>query len=112
MKQLFIKRVSPSFGQVYAHTFNDGEQIVTKIIPYDQCLDYVKIHQKDLIVYKIGYMGVRKNAKRKQLGRILATDQVQAVKLFRGQISGYYEPGTYQLFTGDWKEILTIKKEN
>ena len=112
MKMLFIKRVSPSFGQVYAHTFNDGEAIQTKIIPYDQCLDYLKMHQKDLIVYKIGYTGIRKNAKRKQLGRILATDQDQAVKLFRGQISGYYEQGTYQLFTGDWKEILTIKKEN
>ena len=111
MKRLFIKRVTPSFGQVYAHTFDDGEMVQTKIIPYDQCLDYVKMHQEDLTVFKMGYTSTRKNAKRKMLGRIRATDQDQAIKLFRGQISGYYETGLYQLFTGDWKEIYSIKKE-
>lgn len=111
MKRLFIKRVTPSYGQVYAHTFDDNEIIQTKIIPYDQCLDYVKMHQEDLTVYKIGYTEFRKNAKRKQLGRILAVSQEQAINLFRGQITGYNESGLYQLFTGDWKAIYNIKKE-
>ena len=111
MKRLFIKRVTPSFGQVWAHTFDDGEAIQTKIIPYDQCLDYVKMHQEDLTVFKMGYTSTRKNAKRKMLGRILATDQDQAIKLFRGLLTSRTEKGTYQLCTGDWKIINTIIKE-
>lgn len=111
MKQLFIKRVSASYGQVCMHTWNDGEQIVTKIIPYQDCLDYVRIHQKDLTVYKVGYMNQRKDARRKLITRIFAEDPEQAVKLFRGMLTSKTDKGTYQLCTGDWKIINTIIKE-
>ena len=111
MKQLFIKRVSASYGQVLAHTWNDGEQLVTKIIPYEQCLDYVRIHQKDLTIYKVGYLNQRKDARRKLITRIFAEDPEQAVKLFRGLLTNRTEKGTYQLCTGDWKIINTIIKE-
>ena len=110
MKQLFIKRVSASYGQVLAHTWNDKEQLITKIIPYEQCMDYVRIHQKDLTVYKVGFIAERKNARRKLKIRILAESQDQAEKIFRGQYNSFYEEGTYQLCTGDWKVLLKFIK--
>ena len=111
MKMLFIKRLSPSYGQVYMKTFDDREQIVTKILPYEDCMTYIRAHQKELTVYKIAYTPLKDGAKRKQLGRILAEDKDLAVKLFRGQISGLSDPGVYQLATGDWRIINSITKE-
>lgn len=111
MKMLFIKRLSPSYGQVYMKTFDDREQLVTKIIPYEDCMAYVRAHQKELAVFKIGYKSLKENAKRKQLGRILAENSFVALKLFRGQISGQAEPGVYSLHRGNWDEIYSITKE-
>jgi hypothetical protein len=92
-------------------TFDDREQIVTKILPYEDCMNYVRAHQKELTVYKTAYTPDKKNAKRKQLGRILADSKDLAIKLFRGMTSSLTEKGLYQLFTGDWKEIYSITKE-
>lgn len=111
MKMLFIKRISPSYGQVYMKTFDDREQIVTKIIPYEDCMAYVRAHQKDLTVYKIAYTPLKDGAKRKQLNRIFAENKDLAIKLFRGRISAFFEPGVYQLVTGDWRIIYSITKE-
>lgn len=111
MKQLFIKRVSASYGQVLAHTWNDQERVVTKIIPYQDCLDYVRVYQKDLTVYKVGYTSERKNAKRKLRMKIYAESEEQAIKLFKSQYDGSFsDPGTYQLCTGDWKVLLKFIK--
>ena len=111
MKELFIKRVTPTTSQVFIHRFDDTEEPVTNEMPHEKCIEYLYAHQRELQIFKVGYTSLRKNGRRRQFGRILAHDECIAKDFFKWRVKLADEPGVYQLCTGDWKTILTITKE-
>ena len=104
MKRLEIIRVEPNTGYVVRLDRNLKKVKITEILPYRSCMAFVMENQEEGIIYKIGVIGTRKNARRKYVGKILAEDNTEAVSIFEKEWASYYE-GTVQLLTGDWKII-------
>ena len=104
-KNLYIRRTGPNDGVVVEIGNYFDEKTITEPMPYQQCVNYVLEHRKDLTVYKIARILPRKNAKRTLYKKILAVDNNEAVVIFNDMCSGAPENVRLQLLTGDWKLI-------
>ena len=103
MKRLEIIRVDPNMGYVVRLDDNLQKVKITEILPYKSCMAYVMENQEEAVVYKIGKIANRKNAKRRYDSRILAQDDNDAVRKFT--LMPNDDTSVYQLLTGDWKII-------
>lgn len=103
MKRLEIIRVDPNTGYVVRLDKDFRKIKVTEILPYRSCMAFVLEHQEEANIYKIGKIGKRKDARRKLEGRILASDEPEAIRIFNKM--NFDDGITYQLLTGDWKII-------
>ena len=103
MKRLEIIRVDPNMGYVVRLDDNLQKVKITEILPYKSCMAYVMENQEEAVVYKIGKIANRKNAKRRYDSRILAQDDNDAVRKFT--LMPKDDTSVYQLLTGDWKII-------
>ena len=104
-KNLHIRRTGPNDGVVVEIGNYFDEKTITEPMPYQQCVNYVLEHRKDLTVYKIAKILPRKNAKRTLYKKILAVDNNEAIIIFNDVCSGAPENVILQLLTGDWRLI-------
>lgn len=104
MKELSIVRLTPTTGQVLRMNWEGKRIPVDRPQNYGKCMDYVLQNQKDLKVYKVSRTLHRKNGKRRLVGTIYAHDQEEAVRFFDMWKSDELD-ATFNLHTGDWKNI-------
>lgn len=105
MKELSIKRMTPNSGVVVCLDVYGEPVIVTPEKPYKECVEYVRMHQEELTVYKIGRILPRKNARRTLFKRIYALDEDEAKDIFVDICASNDDGSRLQLLTGDWKLI-------
>lgn len=115
MNKYSIKRVSCISGYVEMITHEGFKIQCTEVLPYDECMAYVKTNQVNLRVYKVGKYAIRKNATRHLYECIYAEDDELAKQFFHDRydldVQTALIPYRLELCTGDWKVIDTIEKE-
>lgn len=115
MNKYSIKRVNCIEGIVEAINMDGKKDLVTDLMSYDRCMEYVKQHQIEIRVYKIGKYSYRKNAVRHFAGCIYADSPEAAKSYFHDKydLEVQLSENSYrlELCTGDWKVIDQIDKE-
>lgn len=115
MNKYSIKRIDCNSGFVESVTQEGEKMQCTDIMMYNKCMEYVKKHQVNLKVYKIGKYAIRKNAVRHFHGCIYEENDEYAKAYFHGRydmdVQTALIPYRLELCTGDWKVIDTIEKE-
>lgn len=104
-KNMYVRRTDPNNGVVVEIGNYFDEKTITEPMPYQQCVNFVLEHRRDLTIYKIAKILPRKNAKRTLYKKILAVDDCDAIRVFSNVCSGAPENVILQLLTGDWKLI-------
>lgn len=115
MNKYSIKRIDCNSGIVEMITQTGEKLNCTEVLPYNACMDYVKLNQKNLRVYKVGKYAIRKNATRHLFGCIYEESDELAKQFFHDRYDLDVQlaliPYRLELCTGDWKVIDTIEKE-
>lgn len=81
------------------------ETELTKPLPYNKALEFLRANQENLTVYKVAMTLRRKNAKRKLYKKILAHDHAEAFLLYSQLMKTADQSYDYQLLTGNWQPL-------
>ncbi len=86
--------------------FGEGNPI-TKAIPYNEALRFVRENQEDLKVYRVAQLPdpEKKGAKRKMYKMILAHDHAEAFAFYADLMKTADPNHRYQLLSGNWQPL-------
>lgn len=112
MKKYTIERTDPTHGRIMELTMEGRKEFITEDKEYGSCMDWIAKNQEELKVYKIARILRRKNAKRRFVSSIYASNNHAAIVYFDTIFNPPEQNASFQLLTGDWKIIADFTVQN